>query len=128
MRKSVINYLEASADHYADKLAYVDERTAITFGELKTSAAAIGAGLIPYVQIGDPVCVYMEKCVECIESFLGAVYAGAFYVPIDFAMPEARIRLILDTLQAKVILTKRGIEVPAGLVKECTVLYIEDLK
>ncbi len=128
MRKSVISYLEASAQKYPDKTAYVDEHDSLTFGALKEAALAIGAGLIPHVQIGDPVCVYMEKSVGCIESFLGTAYTGAFYVPIDFAMPEARIRLILDTLNAQVILTKRGIEVPAGLCEGCTILCIEDLK
>ena len=128
MRKSVISYLESSAAKYPDKTAYVDEHDSLTFGALKEAALAIGAGLIPHVQIGDPVCVYMEKSVGCIESFLGTAYTGAFYVPIDFAMPEARIRLILDTLEARVILTKRGIEVPAGLCEGCTILCIEDLK
>ena len=122
MRKSVISYLESSADKYTDKLAYVDEKTSITFGQLREAAQAIGSGLIPYVQIGDPVCVYMEKSVGCIESFLGVAYTGAFYMPIDFDMPEARIRLIMDTLQAKVILKKRGIDVPAELTEGSTVI------
>ena len=82
MRKSVISYLESSADKYTDKLAYVDEKTSITFGQLREAAQAIGSGLIPYVRIGDPVCVYMEKSVgatgaDRVSDDVGSDISGA---------------------------------------------------
>lgn len=125
--KSVIDYLEASAERYGNKPAYIDENRTITFRELKEDALCIASGLADVVQIGTPVVVYMEKSVECIEGFLGVSYTGGFYVPIDTAMPYARVKLILDTLQAKVVLTRKCEALPDEMINDLQVFYIEDL-
>lgn len=129
MQKTVIDYLEASAEKFKDKPAYTDMSTSVTFGELKRNAMAIAAGIIGSIEIGEPVVVYMDKSVECIEAFLGVIYTGAFYVPIDVSMPEQRVKLILDTLSAKVILVKREGDVPELLRGEhYKIKKVEDLK
>lgn len=127
MIKSVADYLERTAQAYADKPAYIDENRAITFGELKRDALKIASGLSADVTFGDPVVVYMEKCVECIEGFLGVTYTGGFYVPIDAAMPFARVKMILDTLNAKVVLTRKADSIPEEVKEGYQVFYIEDL-
>lgn len=127
MIKSVLDYLERTADVFADKPAYIDETRCITFGELRQDALKIASGMVRDADIGIPVVVYMEKSVECIEGFLGALYTGAFYVPIDTAMPYARVKLILDTLNAKVVLTRKSDALPEEMKESCKVFYIEDL-
>lgn len=127
MIKSVVDYLERTAALYADKMAYVDESREITFGELRDHARRIASGLLERVEIGTPVVVYMEKSIACIEGFLGVSYTGAFYVPVDVAMPFARVKLILDTLCAKVVLTGRTDSFPEELKESCEIFYVEDL-
>lgn len=127
MVKSILDYLKKTVEIYADKPAYIDENRTITFGKLKEEALKIASGIIEDVSIGSPVVVYMEKSVECIEGFLGVAYTGAFYVPVDTAMPYARVKMILDTLDAKVILAKRADSIPEEMEEECKVFYIEDL-
>ncbi len=127
MIKSVADYLDKTAGSYADKPAYIDENRTITFGELREDALKIASGLMAYAASGTPVVVYMEKSVECIEGFLGVVYTGAFYVPIDVAMPYARVKMILDTLDAEVVLTRRADSIPEEIKEGCQVFYIEDL-
>ena len=51
-----------------------------------------------------PVAVFIDRSIESLTGFFGAVYSGNFYVPIDRQMPAARTRLILDTLDPVVIL------------------------
>lgn len=127
MIKSVLEYLEKTAEVYGDKPAYIDENREITFGELKQDALKVASGMIEEATIGTPVIVYMEKSVECIEGFLGVLYTGAFYVPIDTAMPYTRVKLILDTLNAKTVLTRKEDSIPEELKESCNVFYIEDL-
>lgn len=56
----------------------------------------------------------MEKRAYNIPAFLGAAYAGCFYVPIDSQMPPERINLILDTLHPSIIIfdevTKKNVD------------------
>lgn len=127
MIKSVLDYLENTAKLYGEKEAYIDENRAITFGELKSDAQKIATGMLEEAGIGTPVAVYMDKCVECIEGFLGVSYTGAFYVPIDISMPYARVKLIMDTLEAKVVLSRRRDEIPEEVKEAYHVYYIEDL-
>ena len=122
MIKNVTYYLEKSAERFPNKIAYVDSNRGITFNELKRNALRIAASIVNEVNIGDPVVIYMDKSVECIESFLGVAYVGAFYVPIDVSMPENRVKLILDTLSAKVVLVKND-DVPEFL-KDYTLIDI----
>ncbi|MBR6452728.1 MAG: amino acid adenylation domain-containing protein [Lachnospiraceae bacterium] len=127
MIKNIADYLEITAAKYPEKTGYTDENHELTFGELRADARQIAAGLLNEVKINSPVLVLMEKCVESIEAFLGVACAGDFYVPIDIRMPYERIKLIVDTLSANVLLTRRADEVPEELQKSLKVLYVEDL-
>lgn len=127
MIKSVLDYLEHTAAVYDSKAAYIDENRSITFGELKRDALRIASGIIEEATIGTPVVVYMEKSVECIEGFLGVLYTGAFYVPIDTAMPFARVKMILDTLHARIVLARKKDPLPDEMRESCKVFFIEDL-
>lgn len=101
---NVLEYLERSAERFPDKPAFSDEHNTLTFSELLRSARAVGSALLSVVEKGGPVVVYMEKSPAQVAAFLGVVYAGGFYVPVDTAMPAKRVQMILDTLEADVII------------------------
>ena len=48
----------------------------------------------------------MEKSVDMITGFMGTVYAGGFYCPVDISMPESRILTIFSVLRPAVLLTR----------------------
>ena len=102
---NVLEYLERSAARFPDKPAYIDAQSSYTFSELERAARAVGSALCGVVQKGRPVAVYMEKSVQQIAAFFGAVYAGAFYAPIDVDMPAQRVKLILDTLETEAVIS-----------------------
>lgn len=104
---NILDYLEKSAINFPDKVGYCDEYEKVTFKTLKNRSQAIGTSVSEYVSKGEPVVVYMEKSVAMITAFLGTVYAGAFYVPLDVDMPQHRVKLILETLEAKVIISDK---------------------
>ncbi|MCD8015837.1 MAG: amino acid adenylation domain-containing protein [Lachnospiraceae bacterium] len=105
MRKNALEYLEESALRHPDKIAFADEGGSCTFCELQNRSKRIGTALAEYFPVRKPVPVFMEKSVETICVFMGALYAGAFYALVDTKHPAARIAQILDVLQSDVIVT-----------------------
>ena len=103
MIRNILDYLEQSARHYPDKIAFADEMSTCTYKELWETARSVGTKLANYVPPISPVPVFMEKRVETIYAFLGAVYAGCFYVLLDPKLPLERLKQILQTLQSEVL-------------------------
>ncbi len=108
MTKNVIAYLKESAKKYPDKIALIDENRKITFNELDCEARKVARAIVN--SCGDiknqPIAVYMEKSVDCIVAFLGVVYSGNFYSPLDLKMPSVRIERIMNVLQPAAVIYK----------------------
>lgn len=103
MIRNILDYLEQSARHYPDKIAFADEMSTCTYKELWKTARSVGTKLANYVPPRSPVPVFMEKRVETIYAFLGAVYADCFYVLLDPKLPSERLKQILQTLHSEVL-------------------------
>ena len=105
MQKSVIEYLQKTVETYPDKVAVQDAEGSITFRELWRHAHGVAAA------IGDlrnsPVGVYLPKSCKMIEAFSGISLSGNFYVPLDTKSPASRVESILNTLEAKSVITDR---------------------
>lgn len=106
MKTNVIEYLIEAAQKYPNKVAFVDENRQLTFGELDREAKKVAAAILRVCGPikNRPIVVYMEKSVDSIVSFLGAVYSGNFYSPIDIKMPQERIKRILDVLEPEFVI------------------------
>ncbi len=104
-RKTITDYLEETARNYPDKTAFTDEKREITFREVREEAQKTASALLSMNLTKKPVAIFMDKCVECINAFLGVAYSGNFYTVIDIHMPAARIEKILETLQPEAIIT-----------------------
>lgn len=104
--RNVLEFLENVVQHNGNKTAVEDIGNRITYAELHQRARKAGSFLHSYVKIGDPIAVYAEKSVNTIVCMLGIVYAGAFYSVVDVKHPKERVKSILDTLDAKVILVE----------------------
>ena len=73
MIRNILEYLERSESRYPDKTAFADEGASCTYAELKMRARAVGTCLAQKVSPRMPVPVLMEKSVNAIYSFMGAV-------------------------------------------------------
>jgi amino acid adenylation domain-containing protein len=127
--KNALAYLDASARSHPDKLAFSDEDTSATFAELRDMARRIGTRVALTVKrVNRPVAVLVDRSVIGVAAFMGVLYSGCYYVPIDRAMPIKRILAIVAKvspaallyLNADVELAKRVIEA------RCQVLSLED--
>ena len=112
MIRNILCYAEESARRFPGKTAFADEETACTYDELIKSARAVGTRLGREVTPGKPVPVLMEKGVKAIYAFMGIVSAGCFYILLDPKLPTERLRSVLDTLQAEVLLTDPAYDKP----------------
>ena len=103
--KNVLSYLEYTAKEFGDKTAFADETASCTYRELQLQAKAAGTALCHLTGVRRPVAVFMEKSPKAVAAFMGVVYAGCFYVMLDIEQPTERLHMILDTLQAEVLIT-----------------------
>ena len=101
---NILEYLETTAPRYTDKIAFADEETALTFGEIYNASRAIGSSLLAKGFGREPIVVFMSRSPQTICTFLGVVYAGCYYVPLDEEMPAQRIQLILAQLQPRAVI------------------------
>ena len=103
--KSILEYLENSAERFPGKCAFADENSSCSFQELKEAGQKAGSDLAQKGCLRRPVVLLMEKSVRTIQIMTGVVYAGGFYVILDAAQPVERLNRILDTLDAKILVT-----------------------
>ncbi|OOP73862.1 amino acid adenylation domain-containing protein [Clostridium beijerinckii] len=127
MEKSILSYLESSERKFPNKVAFSDGKYELTYHELVEAAKSIGSFLIENIGMHKAVVVYMEKGARNISAFMGAAYAGCFYVPLDSQMPVERINIILDTLKPAAIIYDDKTEKCLSLIEtDCIkVLYDE---
>lgn len=105
MAVNVLEFLEASARDNKDKTACADVNESYSYGMLLDYAKRTGSALIEKTEAGMPVPVVMDKSCRTLAIFMGIVYAGCFYVMLDASQPAARLESILNTLDAKLIVT-----------------------
>ena len=126
MENSLLVCLERSADSYPDKTAYADQSDAYTFSQMRGAAHRIGTALAEALQAERaPVAVYMEKSVHCVAAYFGVLASGNFYCPVDGEMPLERIRLIMQALRPRAVITTPSLLENARSFAENVFLFSE---
>ncbi len=104
MQTNILEYLDETVLRVPDKAAIIGEQGKLTFRALSQQAKAIGSCLLAHGVTKAPVVVLMPKRPETIAAFLGAIYAGCYYVPLDTEMPRQRMDLILKKLDPGILI------------------------
>ena len=104
MKYTVLDYLEATANKYPNKIAFADTTNRITWQELVNSAKEKSAIISKYFSAGSAVPIMIEKIVKTVEYFFAALYAGCFYSYFDATFPDSRLNSMVDTLKARYII------------------------
>ncbi|MCR5686786.1 MAG: amino acid adenylation domain-containing protein [Lachnospiraceae bacterium] len=103
---NILEFLFESAKAAPEKTAYFDEQTSYTYERMLKDVKAIGTKLIGRLNVKcRPIIIYMDKSPKALAAFWGCVYSRNFYVPLDTAMPEMRIRLIVENLKPAAVIT-----------------------
>ena len=107
MMQSAVCLLEQAAEKFKNKTVFEDKDGSISFEELREKSRIIGSELIKRVETGRkcPVIVYLPKSIKSIISFMGSLYSASSYVPIDYAIPMARMEKTVENLHPTAIIT-----------------------
>ncbi len=124
----VLEYLEESTKKNKDKIAVIEESKKVTYGELQLSSRIIGTCLLEYLNINNPVIVFMDKGIDTLEAFFGILYAGGCYSLINPELPLSRLKVINEVLKSNVVVTNQEYyEKAVELFPLLTVLMVEDM-
>ncbi|MBD5545168.1 MAG: amino acid adenylation domain-containing protein [Lachnospiraceae bacterium] len=125
---NVLEYLESAEKLHSDKLAFSDGQELLTYGQLGKLARKIGGNLAERGAYKEPVVVLIDKDVKSIAAFMGIVYSGCFYVPVDKSLPLERIRVILSVVRPRYLILKKEDErLKEELLEEVTLLFWEEI-
>lgn len=132
MIENVLQYLEATASRFADKTAFESEDASLTFAQLLALSRRIGAYLCRVLpERNRPVPVLCTQSPTDVALFLGVVYSGNYYVPIDAECPAERKASMCEMLHPQLILAGDGAEsplpgVPVATFSQCSEAPADD--
>jgi amino acid adenylation domain-containing protein len=116
-------------DLFAEQATRAPERPAVisvsgglSYGELLSASRTLGHRLrLLGVKPNTLVAIVMDKGWEQVVSVLGALEAGAAYLPIDANVPPDRLRYLLEDGEVEVVLTQSWLDErlnwPANVVR-----------
>ena len=126
---NVIDYLEKSAEKYGEKIAVIEEEKKVTYSELMKFSKSVASYFVGQGVFNKPIVIFMDKGIDTLISFFGAVYAGCFYSLVNPEFPANRIEQIKNTINSDYVITDSA---HADLAKEyfpeLTVLDVKKLK
>lgn len=99
MIKAVADYIYSSYLRYSNKPAIVYKDRIITYEDMFIQASKVASCLIEAIgNEKSPVIVLMHNSPEAIIAFWGIAMSNNIYVPIDYDLPEARLKEISSLL------------------------------
>lgn len=117
--KNVLEWLEERKINDESKVAYRGPNEKITFGQVIRNSRKIGT-VLSNVKGTAPIAIISGRNVATIYAYLGIVYSGHAYAPIDGSLPRHRIDLIIETLQpAAIVADADHIELARELSEQC---------
>lgn len=127
--RSVLEYLEKTAEENSKKIAVIEENKKCTYLELLEKSKRVGSSLLNYINPREPVAIVMEKGINALYTFFGTVYAGGFYCLLNPELPSSRLEKIIEKLEAKIIVTdENNIEIANQIAKNQTIVKIEEIQ
>ncbi|MZQ80577.1 amino acid adenylation domain-containing protein [Paenibacillus sp. 5J-6] len=104
--KTIHQLFEEQAERSPEAVALLFEDTEITYAELNRRADKLAYRLrLEGMGKGDFVGVLMERSPHMVVATLGILKAGAAYVPLDSALPQARLVRVLSAVQMRGLVT-----------------------
>jgi len=128
MKKSVIEWLEYTTSSKPDKIALCDETRSINYSQVLRDAKSIGSFILETIGSKNSIVIISNREVKTLVTYLGVIYSGGHYVPIDAMNPQSHIRKIITTTNPKMILiNKQSLSVLNDIDYQGKVVLLEDI-
>ena len=101
--KNILEQFEITVNKYSTKIAYTDNACERTFLEAQENAKKIASSLLKYGS-KRAILLFIDKNCKCLDSMLGSLYAGDYYIVIDVHSPIERINKIISILDNPILL------------------------
>jgi amino acid adenylation domain-containing protein len=107
---------ETIPGRFAEQVEKTPDHTAVvyndmynTYRRLEESANQLARFLFfeKNIRPDDRIGILMDRSIDCIIAVLGILKAGGAYVPLDPALPEERIKQIINHLELKEIISRQ---------------------
>lgn len=96
-KKNLHQVVDHLLEQHRGRIAIEQDGQSCTYDELDVRSAAIAAWLkTEGIGRGDVVALPMPASIDYVASLLGVVRAGAIFMPVDPAFPEARLSAMLE--------------------------------
>jgi acyl-CoA synthetase (AMP-forming)/AMP-acid ligase II len=110
--------LAMHARQFPDKIGAGDLERKLTFRQwygraCRLANAFLGLGLAK----GDRVCVLAYNCVEWLEIYCAAAFAGVVVVPVNFRLTAPEIRYIVDNSEARALIVQDELIAPVETIR-----------
>ena len=104
--RNILEYLERAAEKHPDKRAVAYGEEVYTYRELMSAARKVGTLLKAEGTTNQSVGVIARRDAATLVFFLGVLYSGNFYVPIDPELAPAKLEAIIEDAGFGVILER----------------------
>ena len=134
MEKNILQILENSTKKSPQKIVFGEEKKDITYAEFVENSKLIGSNIISKISsYKNPITIFIDKTINCLEAMMGVLYSGNFYTIVDTKSPEERAKNIVETLCSKTIivdnknLSKLKKYEFVNSIKDVKIIIFEDL-
>ncbi|MEO8226371.1 MAG: amino acid adenylation domain-containing protein [Gemmatimonadota bacterium] len=127
-RACIHHLIAEQAAAHPDAVAVTGPAGDMTFAALMDRAETIAAALrVSGVQRGDRVGLSVERSPDLIAAMLGAMIAGAAYVPLDPDYPDERIAFMIADSSLRCIVSDAGSSARLGAVTRTPLVRTDEL-
>ncbi len=126
---NVVDYLIKTVKEYPNKIAFEDANGSISYENFNNFALSISSEICKNTdKINSPIGIFLPKSINAIASFMGVLYSGNIYMPLDVKNPIYRLQGIIDNIEPIIIIADR--KNASNLEKICyngKILIYEDI-
>lgn len=100
----LLERIDKWADIFPNQAVHINRDNILTYFELRQNSNALSVWLQGKSSNNDPIIVYGHKENEMLICFLASVKAGHAYIPVDISIPFDRLKDIIETSNAKIVI------------------------
>jgi D-alanine--poly(phosphoribitol) ligase subunit 1 len=129
MQINVLEYLENTVERHPQKTAIADSTSNYSFKQIRAFAWQISIQLdkLGESNKSQPIAVLLPKSAKAVIAFIGVLYSGNIYVPIDTKNPPERIKKIVDNVNPLIAISdSKHEDILLGISQNISIVNLDE--